>query len=204
VEAVLAAHPRVREAAAIVHEGALLAFAVSTGATSGELRAHLAERLPAAARPDEVVLLADLPRTRTGKRDLSRLPLPVPGARTAPAVTPLRGAERTVAAAWCTVLGLTEIDRHTSFFEAGGQSLLAAKLQLELGARLGVEIRLVDVFAHPTVAGFAEWLTRGGPAGDRPPEPAARGDRRRQALLSRARARQNARANPRTTQKGPL
>jgi amino acid adenylation domain-containing protein len=204
VEAVLAAHPRVREAAAIVHEGALLAYAVSTGATSGELRAHLADRLPAAARPDEVVLLADLPRTRTGKRDLSRLPLPVPGARTAPAVTPLRGAERTVAAAWCTVLGLTEIDRHTSFFEAGGQSLLAAKLQLELGARLGVEIRLVDVFAHPTVAGFAEWLTRGGPAGHRPPEPAARGDRRRQALLSRARARQNARANPRTTQKGPL
>lgn len=63
-----------------------------------------------------------------------------------------------VADAWRRVLGGDSFGRHTNFFEAGGDSLLAARLQLELGARLGREIRLVDVFARPTVAGFVAGL----------------------------------------------
>ncbi|MGW6833675.1 phosphopantetheine-binding protein, partial [Streptomyces sp. NPDC054949] len=75
------------------------------------------------------------------------------------------------------------------FFEAGGDSLLAARLQMELGERLGREIRLVDVFARPTVAGFVAGLGEeaGAAAAAGSDEAASRGERRRAALRSRRR-----------------
>ncbi|WP_032916764.1 non-ribosomal peptide synthetase [Streptomyces rimosus] len=205
IEALLQAHPAVREAAAALHgtpaAPRLLGYAVVDGAVTGDdLRVHLAERLPAAVVPESVVLLDALPRTRTNKRDRARLPAP----RTAApdGVTPPReGPEQLVAAAWRQVLGADRpVGRHTNFFEAGGNSLLAARLQLELGRRLGREVRLVDIFARPTVAEFVAGL-RLDTAGDAPHEPrhngpagpvddvAARAGRRRAAVRARARDR---------------
>ncbi|MEU9802026.1 amino acid adenylation domain-containing protein [Streptomyces sp. NPDC051000] len=190
IEALLESHPAVREAAAALHDRAgtprLVGYAVAADGVSGaDLRAHLADRLPAAVVPETVVLLDALPRTRTNKRDRARLPVPA-----APAVRavepPLVGAEQVVADAWRRVLGGDSFGRHTNFFEAGGDSLLAARLQLELGERLGREVRLVDVFARPTVAGFVAGLGEGaGAAGS--DEAASRGARRRAALRSRRR-----------------
>jgi amino acid adenylation domain-containing protein len=82
VEALLDNSGLVRAAAAATHlyspqDRRLVAYAVPKAGTSGpQLRAYLAARLPAAAVPDRVTLLAELPRTRTGKRDRSRLPRP--------------------------------------------------------------------------------------------------------------------------------
>ncbi|WP_461006305.1 amino acid adenylation domain-containing protein, partial [Streptomyces capparidis] len=162
IEALLEAHPRVREAAAAAHGTGtalrLVGYAVADGAVTGaELRAHLARHLPAPAVPDTVVLLDALPRTRTNKRDRARLP--VPGAPVDAA--PREGVEQIVADAWRHLLGGRPVGRHTNFFEAGGDSLLAARLQLELTRRLGRPVRLVEVFARPTVAEFAAGLTGG-------------------------------------------
>lgn len=107
--------------------------------------------------PETVVLLDALPRTRTNKRDRARLPVPAATA-VGTGGPPSAGAEQVVADAWRRVLGGDSFGRHTNFFEAGGDSLLAARLQMELGERLGREIRLVDVFARPTVAGFVAGL----------------------------------------------
>ncbi|GAA1045683.1 hypothetical protein GCM10009566_74800 [Streptomyces murinus] len=88
--------------------------------------------------------------------------------------------------------------RHTNFFEAGGSSLLAARLQLDLPDRLGGPVRLVDLFARPTVAEFVAGLDGPtGPGSDAPDAPAddaaARGTRRRSAVRARARGRAAAR-----------
>ncbi|MFF8993502.1 amino acid adenylation domain-containing protein [Streptomyces sp. NPDC014983] len=199
IEALLEAHPAVREAAAALHGTAaaprLIGYAVVSGDVTGaELRARLAERLPAAVVPERVLLLDALPRTRTNKRDRARLPAPQDAAPDAAA--PPRGAtEQLVADAWRRVLGADRpVGRHTNFFEAGGSSLLAARLQLDLADRLGRPVRLVDVFARPTIAEFVAGLD--GPAGPGPGAPdapaddaAARGTRRRSAVRARARGR---------------
>ncbi|MFF2148213.1 amino acid adenylation domain-containing protein [Kitasatospora sp. NPDC058190] len=200
IEALLESHPGVREAAAGAHgEGSarrLVGYAVAApGVTGAELRAHLAERLPAAVVPDTVMLLDALPRTRTNKRDRARLPRPDAVARPADAV-PLAGVEQVVADAWRLLLGSGPVGRHTNFFEAGGDSLLAARLQLELARRLERPIRLVDIFGRPTIAEFAAGLTGGtGTADGRTPAEAAepRGERRQNAVRARARARREAR-----------
>ncbi|MFJ2581087.1 amino acid adenylation domain-containing protein [Kitasatospora aureofaciens] len=194
VEAVLEAHPEVREAAATVHTTAggaqqLVGYAVAApGVTGADLRAHLAERLPAAAVPDTVMLLEALPRTRSNKRDRNRLPVPAAPAPAAE-VTPLAGVEQLIADGWRTVLGGGPVGRHTNFFEAGGNSMLAAMLQLDLSRRLGREVRLVDLFTRPTIADFAAALTEapaGAPAAQ-PSQAEDRGARRRAALRGRPR-----------------
>lgn len=201
IEAVLESHPQVREAAAAVHRiggtQRLTAYAVAAaGVGAAELRTHLAQRLPAAAVPESVLLLDALPRTRTNKRDRARLPLPeVRGPDREAGAAPRPGLEQTVADAWRELLGTDRIGRHTSFFEAGGDSLLAAKLQIELTRRLERPVRLVDVFARPTIAEFAAAL---GPAAERDVAGALaaaqeRGGRRRGALTGQARARRAAR-----------
>ncbi|WP_460105521.1 amino acid adenylation domain-containing protein [Streptomyces sp. YKOK-J1] len=205
IEALLQTHPSVREAAAALHgtpaAPRLLGYAVADGAVTGDdLRAHLAERLPASVVPESVVLLDALPRTRTNKRDRARLPAPstnVPDT----AAPPREGPEQLVAEAWRLVLGTDRpVGRHTNFFEAGGNSLLAARLQLDLGRRLGREVRLVDIFARPTIAEFVAGLRtdtadgaphaprHGGPATP-VDDVAARAGRRRAAVRARARDR---------------
>ncbi|MBJ6641285.1 hypothetical protein H4K36_31790 [Streptomyces sp. DHE7-1] len=156
--------------------------------------------MPAAVVPESVVLLDALPRTRTNKRDRARLPAPstnVPDT----AAPPREGPEQLVAEAWRRVLGTDRpVGRHTNFFEAGGNSLLAARLQLDLGRRLGREVRLVDIFARPTIAEFVAGLrtdTADGPphaprhGGPATPvdDVAARAGRRRAAVRARARDR---------------
>ncbi|MBA9058137.1 non-ribosomal peptide synthetase [Streptomyces murinus] len=203
IEALLEAHPAVREAAAALHGTAaaprLIGYAVVSGeVTAEELRARLAERLPAAVVPERVLLLDALPRTRTNKRDRSLLPAP-PDAAPDAAAPPNGAVEQLVADAWRRVLGADRpVGRHTNFFEAGGSSLLAARLQLDLADRLGRPVRLVDLFARPTVAEFVAGLDGPtGPGSDAPDAPAddaaARGTRRRSAVRARARGRAAAR-----------
>jgi acyl-coenzyme A synthetase/AMP-(fatty) acid ligase len=82
VEAALAAHPAVRQAAVIAIEDARLgrtlrAFvalaAGATGADDRSLRMYLAERLPPSMVPERVVAMDELPRTTTGKIDYRAL-----------------------------------------------------------------------------------------------------------------------------------
>lgn len=74
VSAVLAAHPDVQEAVALVSgEPPRLVAAATPEAghpvSVNELRAHCSERLPAYAVPEEIRFLEALPRTSTGKLD---------------------------------------------------------------------------------------------------------------------------------------
>ncbi|WP_437725224.1 AMP-binding protein [Sorangium sp. So ce861] len=80
VEAALAAHPAVRQAAVIAVEDArfgktLRGFVALAGdADDRALRMHLAERLPPYMVPETIVTLDELPRTPTGKIDYRALP----------------------------------------------------------------------------------------------------------------------------------
>ncbi|AGP33596.1 AMP-binding protein [Sorangium cellulosum] len=80
VEAALAAHPAVRQAAVIAVEDARLGktlrgfVALAGDADERALRMHLAERLPPYMVPETIVTMDELPRTPTGKIDYRALP----------------------------------------------------------------------------------------------------------------------------------
>ena len=167
IAAVLAEHPAVRAAAAILREDrptvrALVAYAVADEGTSvEELRGHLATRLPRALVPAAVVLLDALPTTPNGKLD--RAALPSPGSTAAQQPTADRRAprdqpERTLCTLYAQLLGLPEVGIDEGFFDLGGDSIKA--IQLVSRARTeGLRFTPADVFTAPAVAELVRLAT---------------------------------------------
>jgi amino acid adenylation domain-containing protein/thioester reductase-like protein len=127
-----------------------------------EIRAQLAERLPAYMVPAAVVVLAALPLTVNGKLDHRALPAPeYQGGDRYQAPDTL--TEEIVAGIYAQVLGLEGFGVNDSFFDLGGDSLLAMRLvaAIRLGLDAGLEVR--TVFEAPSVRSLSQRLGR--PAG---------------------------------------
>ncbi len=180
IEAALGDHPGVREALVLVREDTpgdrrLVAYVVPAAGPAPdprELRTWVADRLPAYMVPAACVVLDALPVTANGKVDRKALPTPESaGAAATVEERPASLVEELVAAQWAQVLHLPDpaaVSLDQSFFELGGQSLLATRLVARLREALDVELSLQDLFEAPTVAGLAERVEaalRGGQAG---------------------------------------
>lgn len=136
------------------------------GAAAGQVRDRLASVLPAAAVPTRWAELGTLPLNANGKVDRKRLLAPAllgpgsvpatPRAASRAAVTP--GRLEAVRAAWCEVLSESPADDDVNFFDAGGHSLLLARLQSALKRHAGAEIRVVDLLRSPSIRAQAELL----------------------------------------------
>jgi amino acid adenylation domain-containing protein len=163
VEAVLAEHPAVAQAAVVAREAGgagmrLVGYAVPrAGAMDADaLRRWLGERLPAYLVPAALVPLDALPLTPHGKVDRRALPAPAELTASAPAeAEPIGETEREVARAWREVLGAAEIGRDADFWALGGHSLLAMQVLSRIRRRLGVELPVRALFDAPTVAALA-------------------------------------------------
>lgn len=166
VEALLLAHPDVRDAAVLVDDRRrLVAYAVAAGRSpADELRAHLARHLPAFAIPDRIVCVPRIPLTPNGKRDraaLDRLAARAPRKAGAIADHPLSPVEQRLLAIWHDALGRDDIGVDDDFFALGGHSLLSARMFTRIEAEFGVRLPLQTLFARPTIAAIANALETG-------------------------------------------
>ncbi|NJN06145.1 MAG: AMP-binding protein, partial [Rhodobacteraceae bacterium] len=166
IEAALAALPGVTEAVVLAwDEGArgssLAAYAVVGPSAPGEaeLKASLAARLPGYMIPDSITWLEALPHNASGKVDRRALPRPRTAARSSK--PPGSVTERLVAEIWGQVLGLPEVGADDNFFDLGGHSMLVVQVQRELRRQAGREVRVVELFQHPTAGELARFLDQG-------------------------------------------
>jgi acyl-coenzyme A synthetase/AMP-(fatty) acid ligase len=169
IESVLRGHPTVREAFVLLLRSSLgepeLAAWVAPQPLSVELLAYLRARLPAALVPTRLTACAALPRLSSGKVDRQSLPAATELRTTQPATVPPRGpTERIIADIWQRLLGIDSPDVSKSFFEAGGNSLLALRVHSEIMRCLGRPLALVDLFRHPTIADLAAYLDGSTPS----------------------------------------
>ncbi|HEX7239290.1 MAG TPA: amino acid adenylation domain-containing protein, partial [Longimicrobiaceae bacterium] len=161
VEAALAAHPAVREAAVVAREDAagarrLVGYVVPReGAPApGELREWLRGRLPEYMVPGAVVVLEALPLTATGKVDRRALPAPEAEAG-GEYVAPRSPAEERLAGIWGGLLGVERVGVEDDFFALGGHSLLATRLAARVREAFRVDLPLSAVFEAPRLGGMA-------------------------------------------------
>jgi amino acid adenylation domain-containing protein len=179
IEAVLARHPAVREAAVVLAEALgdrpLIAFVVLDPAAAPEppdLRGWLRGQLPAYMIPVAVLPLERLPLTpnrKVDRRALARL-----GGRPergTGGVEPRGPVEEGLAVLWGDLLGTdpARIGVHDDFFDLGGHSLLATQILSRIRDRFSVELPLRAVFERPTIAGLAELIAVARPETALPP-----------------------------------
>ncbi|MGJ7490978.1 amino acid adenylation domain-containing protein [Variovorax sp. ZT4R33] len=152
IEAALRDHPAVAETVVATHaqredDVRLVAYVVPRGAPApdpGALRDHLRTRLPEYMLPQHVVLLDALPLLPNGKIDRNALPAPqveVRAAARASRAAPTTPAERAIAAVWCELLGVDQVDLRDNFFDLGGHSLLAMRAVVAIREQCGWEIQ---------------------------------------------------------------
>jgi amino acid adenylation domain-containing protein len=164
IEAVLAADPGLAHVAVVAKESStgekrLVAYVVPE---SGEvdpvaLRAHATEALPEYMVPAAFVALDALPLTPNGKVDRRALPEPdFENVSTYRAPTDAR--QEALCTVFADVLGVSQVGIDDSFFDLGGQSLLAMRLISRIRSTIGEVLTIAVLFDLPTVAGLAGYL----------------------------------------------
>ncbi|UCH96002.1 MAG: amino acid adenylation domain-containing protein, partial [Candidatus Aminicenantes bacterium] len=199
IEVQLLKHHAVKETVVINHkneagEKHLYAFIVpdisgsaslagSIHLNSGELRAHLSQRLPDYMIPSYFFQVEKIPLTANGKVHrkalLSSRLVPT---REENRYMPLENdVERQIAAAWHQVLKCERIGRNDNFFDLGGNSLNVIHVIGKLKEEFKMDIPVVSMFEYPTVGAFSQYLLQEKGTGNIPlrqqPEPAVTGMR---------------------------
>ncbi|TCP55919.1 amino acid adenylation domain-containing protein [Tumebacillus sp. BK434] len=168
LEEILRKHPAVTNAAATVRElspgnQVLVSFYQRTPeltVTESELRAWLAERLPAYMVSEFLVELPAIPQTLNGKVNRQALPA-LPSASSAlPTDVETEGGplDGVLVNIWKKLLGDRPIGLHDSFFDLGGNSFSLVLLYAELDKEFPGLLTVPDLFALPTIAKLKAFL----------------------------------------------
>ncbi|MDI1261536.1 amino acid adenylation domain-containing protein [Aquabacterium sp.] len=181
IESALLSHDDIQAASVQAHaldggQKQLLAFYVLRSANSpalnqAQLREHLGKRLPAPAIPTHFLALSRLPFNHNNKVDRHALKAQMAEhlarAQQAPAQRACTELEAMIAATWTPLLGGVPLQPDSDFFALGGASLQAIQACSRLATHLGREVPVSMLFAHPTVAAFAQALSQ--PVAHHPP-----------------------------------
>ncbi|PHM38767.1 non-ribosomal peptide synthetase [Xenorhabdus innexi] len=168
IESALRQHPAIADAVAMVREDYLNASAIvayiltqpNTPLEPSQIEVYLEGSLPEFMRPSRYVFLTEFPRLPNNKVDRKRFPKPVLSKirqESEIATEPAHNqTEQAIIQIWQSLLGYEAIGRNTSFFAAGGHSLLAARMVAMLAEQCGLYIKVSDVFICRTPKRLAE------------------------------------------------
>jgi amino acid adenylation domain-containing protein len=164
ISSVLDSHPDVKASTVTVtgadgEEKRLVAYlvlAAEAKPTANVFREHLQSRVPDYMIPATFVRLNALPLTTNGKVDRAALPAPNGNAVPEDAYVAPRGVvEQRLAELIAPLLHVDRVGANDNFFLLGGHSLLGTQLLTRISESFGVELSLLMIFDHPTLAGMS-------------------------------------------------
>ncbi len=161
IENAIAEHPLVERAVVTTREAAdgqaqlVACYQGRDDIAHSELRAFLTARIPSYMVPDLSIRLEALPETPNGKVDRKKLPTSKPRAPKAPlansAVQGESTTQKKVREIWQALLEQDRIDADANFFDIGGHSILAVRMQGQLTEAFDRKFRISEVFRFPTI-----------------------------------------------------
>ncbi|HLL46364.1 MAG TPA: amino acid adenylation domain-containing protein, partial [Longimicrobiaceae bacterium] len=159
IEARLLDREGVSEAVVVAHEDEagnrrLVAYVVGD-VEAGSLREYLHRKLPEYMVPAAFVVLEALPLTPNGKVDRRALPASEYGIAEGGLVEPRNYVEVQLIEIWEELLGVRPIGPTQSFFELGGNSLLALRLFSRVNRMFGCDLPVATLFAGASVRQMA-------------------------------------------------
>ncbi|MFJ2558369.1 MULTISPECIES: amino acid adenylation domain-containing protein [unclassified Streptomyces] len=163
IESLLVSLPALSQAVVTVRadargESVLCAYYVpEAGADpgAGELRRHLATRLPTYLIPAHFTALDALPLTANGKVDVAALPEPPAESDEESHEPPVTLYEQRMAAHWQSLLSLEQAGLRSDFFASGGSSIKLIELIHRLQAEFNITVPVSLLFKVTTLHGMA-------------------------------------------------
>jgi amino acid adenylation domain-containing protein len=141
---------------------AYLVVSANAKVTARELREYVSRQLPAYMVPASFVRVSALPVTANGKVDRTALPAPDVANSLVDEefIAPRTLVEQRLAAILSQLLHVKAVGVNDNFFLLGGHSLLGTQLLTRISQSFGVELSLLSLFDHPTLAGMSEEIEK--------------------------------------------
>jgi acyl carrier protein len=140
---------------------AYLVLSSESQPTANVFREYLQRHLPDYMIPATFVRLESLPLTNNGKVDRTALPEPNGNALPEEAyVAPRSVVEQRLAELIAPLLHVERVGANDNFFLLGGHSLLGTQLLTRISETFGVELSLLTIFDHPTLAEMSDEIEK--------------------------------------------
>jgi hypothetical protein len=179
IDDVLLGHPAIRQALtfAVPHRqlgediGVAVELTSAGAADEGELRRYAAEVFPGFKTPRVIRIVDEIPKGATGKLERNRLAALLDIAELddeapSPYLAPRNEIEGRLAARWQRLLGVERVGVRDRFLALGGDSLLAARMLVEVSEAEGVDAPFTRFLAEGTVEALAAEVTAWREGGD--------------------------------------
>ena len=164
IENIILSFPGILNAAVIVTEDQYMNKYISAYITSEmkpddeEIKHHLKSYLPSYMLPSKYIWLKKLPLLQSGKIDRKALVGIQPQTLDVQIETKmLTEMEAKLINIWGEVLNLSSVDINKSFFDLGGHSILAIKLEEELNKQ-GMNITYRDIYEYKNITELAKYI----------------------------------------------
>ena len=130
-------------------------FTANSRVSVSGLRNTISRKLPNYMIPSFFIQLEKFEYTPNGKID--RKKLPIPKIEKKEIRKPDTDLEFQLLRMWSNILSIEQISTDDNFFEIGGDSLCALKLQLEL-MKQNINVKYGDIFIHNTIKDLASFI----------------------------------------------
>ncbi|MCL6570599.1 MAG: amino acid adenylation domain-containing protein [Bacillus sp. (in: Bacteria)] len=166
VETIVGLFPGVRQSVAGTIKGKsgteeLVAYVVMNKGVffdQNELRSYVREKLPEFMIPTFFIELKEIPITPVGKIDRKRLPAPTVAGSNEHIVLPRNPIEEKLIQLWETLLEVKAIGVNDSYFELGGNSLLAMKMFSDIESTFNIRLPVSIIFQEDTIEKLARHI----------------------------------------------
>ncbi|WEK21234.1 MAG: amino acid adenylation domain-containing protein [Candidatus Pedobacter colombiensis] len=169
IEVVITQQPDIAQVAVILREDfpgrkVLVAYLIGKeqNYTGNKLRTVISKSLPDYMVPTSFVWLPEFPKTTSGKVDRKALPKPDTKRPETNIIykKPSTEKEKKITEILIAIFGYDKIGVNDSFFEIGGNSLLAQKTVAELKQQFGYNLPVTKLYQYPTIAEMATYLDK--------------------------------------------
>jgi len=133
--------------------------------TISQIRNALKKWLPDYMVPSQFMILESLPLNSNGKVNRQKLPPPELDRSHlgTPLVAPTTPMESLLAKIWSEALSINSIGIHDSFFDLGGDSIIASRIVSAIGRKLPWNLALAEFYDACTIAQGAQLLAQKAP-----------------------------------------
>ncbi len=160
IESIICAYKGVQDAVVCVKNlngrDILCGYFTATGRISiSLLKDSIAKKLPNYMVPTYLIQIKNFTYTPNGKIDRKVLPEPKVEEKTI--IAPKTPLQKKLAKMWSSILSIEKISIDDNFFDIGGDSLCALKLQLEL-MKAGYDVNYGEIFKYNTISSLAQFI----------------------------------------------